>query len=411
MACLWRHTPKYVESTDVFHIGFACCQMSNTLASEFRTKHCNSKDFEKSILIQRHQPIDYRRVRHSGTVWKNRGEGAKKTMIGVAVIGAGRIGRIHARNVSDNDNARIIYVCDVVADAAAELANRCGGKAASVDRILVDENVGAVIIASSTDTHAELIEQAAAAGKAIFCEKPLDLDVQRARASVEIAKKSNVLLCLGFNRRHDPDFEKLKAEANSGSIGTIEVVSIVSRDPSPPPPEYVQRSGGLFRDMMIHDLDMGRWLLGEEPSQLFAAGSALADPKIEKLGDIDTAVAVLRTASGRLCQITNSRRCCYGYDQRIEVFGSEGMVRADNQKNTQVEKATTGGFTTEPALPFFLERYAKAYRIQLDRFIHAVGGHRVDLPLGLYGLRALELAEAAQESLETGRAVEISYAY
>ena len=218
-------------------------------------------------------------------------------MIGVAVIGAGRIGRIHARNVSDNDNARIIYVCDVVADAAAELANRCGGKAAPVDRILVDDNVGAVIIASSTDTHAELIEQAAAAGKAIFCEKPLDLDVQRARLSVEIAKESNVLLCLGFNRRHDPDFEKLKSEANSGSIGTIEVVSIVSRDPSPPPPEYVQRSGGLFRDMMIHDLDMGRWLLGEEPSQVFAAGSALTDPKIGKLGDIDTAVAVLRTAS------------------------------------------------------------------------------------------------------------------
>ena len=201
-------------------------------------------------------------------------------MIGVALIGAGRIGRIHARNVSDNDNARIIYVCDVVADAAAELANRYGGKAAPVDRILVDENVGAVIIASSTDTHAELIAQAAAAGKAIFCEKPLDLDVHRARVSVDIARTSNVLLCLGFNRRHDPDFEKLKAEVNSGSIGTIEVVSIVSRDPSPPPPEYVQRSGGLFRDMMIHDLDMGRWLLGEEPSQVFATGSALADPKI-----------------------------------------------------------------------------------------------------------------------------------
>ena len=332
-------------------------------------------------------------------------------MIGIAVIGAGRIGRIHARNVSDNENARMIYVCDIVADAAAELANRYGGKTAPVDRILVDENVGAVVIASSTDTHAELIEQAAAAGKAIFCEKPLDLDVQRARVSVEIARKSNVLLCLGFNRRHDPDFEKLKAEASSGSIGSIEVVSIVSRDPAPPPPEYIQRSGGLFRDMMIHDLDMGRWLLGEEPSQVFATGSAVADPKIGKMGDIDTAVAVLRTASGRLCHIANSRRCCYGYDQRIEVFGSRGMVRADNQKNTRVEKATVGGFTTEPALPFFLERYAKAYRIQLDRFIHAVGGHRVDLPLGLDGLRALQLAEAAQESLETGRAVEIGYAY
>ena len=225
-----------------------------------------------------------------------------------------------------------------------------------------------------------------------------------------MAEKSNVLLCLGFNRRHDPDFERLKAEAVSGTIGMVEVVSIVSRDPSPPPPDYVRRSGGLFRDMMIHDLDMGRWLLGEEPNRVFATGSALADPLIGSLGDIDTAVAVLSTASGRLCQITNSRRCRYGYDQRIEVFGSQGMVRADNRTRTRVEKATTEGFTTEPLLPFFLERYATAYRIQLDRFISAVGGEDVDLPLGHDGLRALQLAEAAQESLESGRAVEIRHA-
>ena len=331
-------------------------------------------------------------------------------MIGVAVIGAGRIGRIHAGNVSRNGYARLIYVCDAVASAAAELADRCGAGTASVDRILADGNIGAVIIASSTDTHAELVERAANAGKAIFCEKPLDLDVRRARASVEIAEKSNVLLCLGFNRRHDPDFERLKAEADSGSIGTVEVVSIVSRDPSPPSPDYIRRSGGLFRDMMIHDLDMGRWLLGEEPDRVIATGSALADPTIAKLGDIDTAAAVLSTPSGRLCQITNSRRCRYGYDQRIEVFGSRGMVRADNRKGTRVEKASSEGFTTEPALPFFLERYAEAYRIQLDRFIHAVGGGCADLPVGLDGLRALQLAEAAQESLESGRAVEIGYA-
>ncbi|MYF70864.1 MAG: inositol 2-dehydrogenase, partial [Proteobacteria bacterium] len=241
-----------------------------------------------------------------------------------------------------------------------------------------------------------------------FCEKPLDLDLRRARESVDIAARADVLLCLGFNRRHDPDFRKLRMEARSGAIGPIEVITIISRDPAPPPPEYIERSGGLFRDMMIHDLDMGRWLLGEEPQQVFATGSTLADPRIGKLGDIDTAVAVLRTPSGRLCHITNSRRCSYGYDQRIEVFGSRGMVRVDNRKITRVEKATTRGFATEPALPFFLERYAQSYRLQLDRFIRAVGGESTDLALGSDGLRALELAEAAHQSFRLGRPVDVS---
>ena len=332
-------------------------------------------------------------------------------MIGVAIIGAGRIGRIHAQNVAEHGDARLVSVCDIVSGAAVELAGRCGGRAASVEQILGDEHVDAIIIASSTGTHAELIERAAAAGKAIFCEKPLDLDLQRARESVDTAARADVLLCLGFNRRHDPDFRKLKMEAAAGAIGSIEVVTIISRDPSPPPPEYIRRSGGLFRDMMIHDLDMGRWLLGEEPHQVFATGSALADPGIEKLGDIDTAVAVLRTPSGRLCHITNSRRCSYGYDQRIEVFGSKGLLRVDNQRYTQVEKATAEGFSTEPALPFFLERYARSYRNQLDRFIRVVGGEKADLALGSDGLRALQLAEAANESLLSGRPVNIDGTY
>ena len=326
-------------------------------------------------------------------------------MIGFAVIGAGRIGQIHAQNVADSDCARIVTVCDIVEDAAVELAVRCGGRAASVEQSLMDKDVDAVIIASSTDTHAEFIRQAAAAGKAIFCEKPLDLDLQQARESVDVAARANVLLCLGFNRRHDPDFEKLRMEAASGAIGSIEVVTIISRDPSPPPPDYIRRSGGLFRDMMIHDLDMGRWLLGEEPHQVYATGSTLADPAIGDMGDIDTAVAVLRTASGRLCHITNSRRCSYGYDQRIEVFGSQGLLRVDNKRNTQVEKATADGFSTEPALPFFLERYARSYRIQLDRFIRAADGDRAGLAMGSDGLRALQLAEAAQESFESSRPV------
>ena len=175
----------------------------------------------------------------------------------------------------------------------------------------------------------------------------------------------------------------------------IEVVSITSRDPAPPPAEYIANSGGLFKDMMIHDFDMGRWLLGEEPVEVFASGSVLIDEDIGKAGDIDTAVAVLRTASGRLCQITNSRRCSYGYDQRIEVFGSEGMARASNQRETYVETAGENGFNRDKALPFFLERYADAYRIQLDRFLRVLDGEDIDLPSGSDGLRALQIAAAA----------------
>lgn len=323
-------------------------------------------------------------------------------MIRIAVIGAGRIGQIHAANLVLNDKAHVVYIADVVEPAALSLAERCGATVASVDQVMQDASVDALVIASSTDTHADLVEQGAAAGKAIFCEKPLDLSAERAAACVGIAKKHGVLLSLGFNRRHDPSFNRLKNEIDAGTIGNVEVISITSRDPAPPPLEYIERSGGLFRDMMIHDLDIARWLLGEEPNQIFATGSAMADAKIEAAGDIDTAIAVLKTASGRMCQITNSRRCDYGYDQRIEVFGSKGMVRADNQTETKVEVANASGFATEPALPFFLERYADAYRIQLDKFLLAASGESVNLPGGSDGLRALQLADAAQQSLESG---------
>ena len=200
-----------------------------------------------------------------------------------------------------------------------------------------------MVIASPTDTHEEMIGAAAQEGKSIFCEKPLDLDVGTARQSLEAVARADVLLCVGFNRRHDPSFAELRRQIGDGRIGDVEVVSITSRDPSPPPIDYIRRSGGLFRDMMIHDFDMARWL---------------------------------RTAEGRMCQITNSRRCSYGYDQRIEVFGSEGLLRADNQTNTSVSVAGVSGTLTEPALPFFLERYADAYRLQLDKFLRAAATRR-----------------------------------
>lgn len=328
-------------------------------------------------------------------------------MIGIAVFGAGRIGRIHASNLHQHVNAQVLHIVDVVEAAAAELAASCGAKVSTVEQALADPKVGAVIIASSTDTHAELVTASARAGKAIFCEKPLDLDIQTARASVEEVARQGVVLCVGFNRRHDPGFDKLKSEISDGAIGDVEVVTIISRDPSPPPAEYVGRSGGLFRDMMIHDLDIARWLLGEEPVRVFASGSVLVDPEIGKAGDVDTAIVVLETASGRLCHITNSRRCSYGYDQRIEVFGSEGMVRAGNATQTRVESANATGFHSEPALPFFLERYADAYRLQLDKFLRVVDGQSLQIPGGEDGLRALEIADAAQRSADEGIPIDL----
>lgn len=320
---------------------------------------------------------------------------------GFALFGAGRIGQIHARNLAAHDDVQLRHVIDICADAARRLAGATGAQVSDARAALADPGVHAILVASSTDTHSELIQAGARAGKAVFCEKPLDLDIARAEASLAVVAQAKTLLALGFNRRYDPAFRRLQREIAAGRVGNVEVVSITSRDPSPPPPGYVQRSGGLFRDMMIHDLDMARWLLGEEPVSVFARGSALVDPAIGAAGDIDTAVVVLETASGRLCQITNSRRCAYGYDQRIEVFGSAGLARADNVPATTVETADAAGFTREPALPFFLERYAAAYRDELDEFLKALRGVPAQLATGADGRQALRLADAAQRSLES----------
>lgn len=332
----------------------------------------------------------------------------QQKVTGIAVFGAGRIGRIHATNIAQSPLAKILHVVDVFPAAAGELASRLGARVSSVEEALADPAVDAVVIGTSTDTHAELVQAAARAGKAIFCEKPLDLDVATARDSLRVVEECGATLCLGFNRRHDPSFNKLKQEILAGAVGEVEVVSITSRDPSPPPAEYVGRSGGLFRDMMIHDFDMARWLLGEEPVSVFASGSVLVDPAIGAAGDVDTAVVILRTASGRLAQITNSRRCAYGYDQRIEVFGAEGMVSAGNASETRVSWANSSGVHSEVALPFFLERYADAYRLQLEKFLRSLNGEAIDIPGGEDGLRALLLADAAQQSHDTGQPVAIS---
>lgn len=328
-------------------------------------------------------------------------------MLTFALFGAGRIGRLHAANIAAHPNARLAAVADTVPATAEELAARYGTVVADVEEALGSPAIDAVLIATPTDTHAPLIEAAAAAGKAILCEKPIDLDIARAEAAVRAAEAAGVALAVGFNRRFDASFANLKARLDAGAIGAPEIVAIASRDPAPPPVSYIRVSGGLFRDMMIHDLDMARWLLGEEPVEVHAMGSALVDPAIAQAGDIDTAVVTLRTASGRLAQISNSRRAAYGYDQRIECHGSKGMLRAENLRATTVELATSDGFVRDPVLHFFLERYGPAYRAELDAFIDAVAAGRPPAPTGTDGLAALRLADAAQKSLETGRPVKL----
>ena len=325
-------------------------------------------------------------------------------MISIAVIGAGRIGQIHARNVAAHSGARLNGVADVDTAAAQRLAAACGAGAITLDQAFTAD---AVLICSPTPTHADYIERAAAAGRAIFCEKPIDLAVSRVRTCLDSVRRAGVSLTVGFNRRFDPHFAALKRRLDAGEIGSLELLTIISRDPAPPPPAYVATSGGLFRDMMIHDLDMARFLLNEEPVEVHAAASCLVDPSIAAAGDVDTAVVTLRTASGRLCQISNSRRATYGYDQRIEAHGAKGLLRAGNVTATTVELATASGFVSDPVLPFFLERYAAAYRAELDAFIAGVAAGLAPKPDGDDGLKALLLADAATESASSGQAVRV----
>lgn len=323
-------------------------------------------------------------------------------MLEIAVIGAGRIGRIHAGNIASHPGARLAGIADPDAAAAARLADALAARVISVaDAMLAD----AVLIAAPTPTHADYIEQAAAEGRAVFCEKPIDLSADRVRGCLHAVHQAGVVLMVGFNRRFDPHFATLKRRLDGGEIGRLELLTIISRDPSPPPIDYVKGSGGLFRDMMIHDLDMARFLLAEEPVEVSAAASCLVDPAIGAADDVDTAMVMLRTASGRLCQISNSRRARYGYDQRIEAHGADGLLRAGNVFPTTVELANAAGFQSDPVLPFFLERYAAAYRAELDAFVRAALGEAEAQPNGDDGLRALLLADAAVESARAGRAI------
>jgi myo-inositol 2-dehydrogenase / D-chiro-inositol 1-dehydrogenase len=321
------------------------------------------------------------------------------------VIGAGRIGKIHAGNVAARPDSAVAMIADADPSAAAGLAKVTGASVASIDEIISSRSLDAVAICAPTDMHADLIERAARAGKAIFCEKPIDLDAARIRRCLDVVKTTRASLMVGFNRRFDPNFAAMRARIVAGAIGEVETVSITSRDPGPPPLSYIARSGGLFRDMMIHDFDMARFLLGEEPVAITAMGSALVDKAIGEAGDVDTAVVIMETKSGKVAQISNSRRAVYGYDQRIEAHGAKGMLSAGNVRETTVEFAGADGFVGDKILNFFLERYAAAYRLELDAFVAAVAAGRAPSPSGEDGLSANLLADAAYKSWQTKQRV------
>lgn len=322
----------------------------------------------------------------------------------VAIIGAGRIGRIHAKNAALNSRIELAGIVDPVAESASSLAAEWGSKVMSLDEAMDDACIAGVIIASSTDTHLDYSVRAAKAGKAIFCEKPIDQDLERAKSAAGDLGKARMLLA--FNRRFDPNFQALKARLDSGVMGALESVQITSNDPSPPPPSYVAVSGGLFKDMAIHDFDMARWLLGEEVTEVYAAGSCLVDPEIGKLGDVDTARTVLKTASGKLCVISNSRRSGFGYDQRIEAYASKGMVKADNVLESTVQVWGEAGAAADRFQNFFLDRYAEAYRREMDHFADMLDGGAASVGYA-DGVAALALAEAAAESVKTGSVIRL----
>jgi myo-inositol 2-dehydrogenase / D-chiro-inositol 1-dehydrogenase len=324
------------------------------------------------------------------------------------LLGAGRIGKVHARAVTADPGAALVAVADAMEPAAQVIADQYGCDVRSVDAILTAKDIDAVVICTPTDTHADLIEAFVKAGKAVFCEKPIDLSLSRVKACLEVVRAHKGTLMVGFNRRFDPHFRAVRAEIDKGTIGAVEMVTITSRDPGAPPLDYIARSGGIFRDMTIHDFDMARFLLGEEIAEVSAMASVLVDPAIGKAGDFDSVQVMLKTASGKQALISNSRRATYGYDQRIEVHGAKGSVAAENQRPVSIEVASAAGYTRPPLHDFFMTRYTEAYAAEIAAFIAVLAGKGRASPSGEDGLIALALAEAALRSVAEGRTIRVA---
>jgi myo-inositol 2-dehydrogenase/D-chiro-inositol 1-dehydrogenase len=326
-------------------------------------------------------------------------------MFNVALFGAGRIGRIHAGNAAARSDLNLKYIVDPDRGAADPLAHRTGAVVVDSDAALGDAGISGVIIASATNAHLDQAVRAAAAGKTIFCEKPLDLDLERARNAAP--PLASAVMLMGFNRRFDSHFLALKTRLDAGAIGRLESLSIISHDPAPPTIEYVRTSGGLFKDMAIHDFDMARWLMGEDPEEVFSSASCLIDPAIAGVGDVDTAKTILRSATGRLCIISNSRRSAYGYDQRIEAYGAAGSLRADNVMESTVSTWGERGSASDALQNFFLDRYAESYRREMAHFA-AILRNEASPAVGYKdAVEALALAEAAGRSAKTSMPVHV----
>ena len=332
------------------------------------------------------------------------------TKIRIGIVGAGRIGSIHAENLAFRiPEAETVALADPDTKRAAQCADRLRiGSVYSDPRKLLDDDLDAIILCSPTDHHAQQIELFAQAGKHIFCEKPIDLSLERIDQVLSVIERSKIKFQLGFNRRFDPNFARARELIASGKIGTPEVVRITSRDPAPPPADYIQSSGGMFLDMTIHDFDMARWIISEEVTELHAFTANLVDPEIGKLGDIDTAIVSLKYASGAVGAIDNSRRAVYGYDQRVEILGSSGSVVVSNVPETTATLSTTAGVANEKPMHFFLQRYAEAYLAEMKAFIEAIRRDTAPPVNAIDGRIPVILALAAQASSKEGRAITIS---
>ena len=329
-------------------------------------------------------------------------------MLKIGLLGAGRIAGVHAAAISQNPQSKLVAISDFYPEVADKLARQFDAVMRTNEDIIADPEIDAVLIATPTDTHSDLIEAATAAGKAVLCEKPVDLSLERARACLHNSAPSGVPVMVGFNRRFDPNFAALKASLEAGDIGKAELLSITSFDPAPPPVSYIKTSGGLFRDMMIHDFDMANFIMGEAPVSVMATASCVVDPEIGAAGDVDTAVVTLSYADGRIAVIKNSRRAAYGYDQRVELLGAQGLLQAQNMLENTVVKSTDKGVIGAKPTYFFLERYMAAYAAEWASFVDAVTNGTA-LPVTLSdGIDALAMAEAATRSAQSAMPVTLA---
>ncbi len=327
-------------------------------------------------------------------------------MVHFALVGAGFMGNVHAANLARHPVVSLDFVADIDVERARATADKYGASTIEVDSVF-ESNVDAVLIASSTDTHADLMERAAAVGQAIYCEKPIDLDIDRAKRASRAVERAGVPFMIGFNRRFDLSHAGVKNAIDDGEVGRIEIVQLTSRGPTPPPLSYLEVSGGQMRDQAIHFFDLARWLTGDEPVEIFAIGDALVDPAVGEAGDVDTSLVVMRMASGALCQIDCSRRTAYGYDERLEVFGSLGMVESRRQRTRHVSLYKGRNVVEDGMHPGWFERVEDTYRAALDAFVRVLEGEDLDLPSLGDGLAAQTIADAATLSLQSGTPVRL----